>query len=152
MNNEKIQKAILETQKHIDTVYLMIEKVRQHLVNRMCKHDASKLETPELETFCVFTEKLAGSTYGSDEYKQFLKDMKPALDHHYENNSHHPEHYENGIDGMNLIDIIEMFCDWKAATMRHDDGDLNESIKINTNRFGISRQLENIFKNSVDIF
>ena len=31
-------------------------------------------------------------TYGSDEYKACLTEMKPALDHHYAANRHHPEH------------------------------------------------------------
>jgi len=39
------------------------------------------------------TPKLAGSTYGSEEYKAFLGQMKPALDHHYAVNDHHPEHF-----------------------------------------------------------
>jgi hypothetical protein len=37
--------------------------------------------------------------------------MAPALKHHYENNRHHPEHFKNNIDDMNLIDLIEMLCD-----------------------------------------
>ena len=53
---------------------------------------------------------------------------------------------------MNIIDLIEMFCDWKAATMRHADGDLKKSILINGKRFNLSDQIKNIFLNSVDIF
>ena len=115
-------------------------------------HDKSKLEEPEFEVFCEYTAKLATSTYGSEEYKTFLKEMKPALDHHYQNNRHHPEHFENGIDGMNIIDLIEMLCDWKAATMRHNDGDIRKSIELNTERFNLSPQLKNILLNSVCLF
>jgi len=44
-----------------------------------------------------------------------------------------------------------MFCDWKAATMRHNDGNLLKSIEINAGRFGISDQLKQILINSTPI-
>jgi hypothetical protein len=96
-----------------------------------------------------FTPKLRDSTYGSDEYKGFLKDMGAALQHHYANNSHHPEHYPNGINGMSLLDVIEMLADWKAATSRHADGDIQKSLEINKARFGISDQLAEMLANTV---
>jgi hypothetical protein len=83
----------------------------------------------------------------------FLRDMKPALDHHYANNRHHPEHFgEEGIDGMNLFDVLEMFIDWTASTRRHADGDIAKSIEINKKRFGMSDQLAQIFRNTVRDF
>jgi hypothetical protein len=74
--------------------------------------------------------------------------MKPALDHHYDLNHHHPEHFLRGIRGMNLIDIIEMLCDWKAATMRHADGNIYKSIEINQERFNYSYELKEILINT----
>jgi hypothetical protein len=106
------------------------------------------MKTPEKELFDEFTPKLAGSTYGSDEYKEMLKGLKPALDHHYLYNSHHPEHYDNGIDGMNLLDLVEMFYDWKAASERHKNGDILKSIEINKIRFNMSDQLVSILNNT----
>jgi hypothetical protein len=82
--------------------------------------------------------------------KKNLDGLKVALDHHYRNNSHHPEHYTNGVNGFDLFDLIEMFMDWKAATERHTDGDIHKSIKINTNRFQLSKQLADIFKNTAN--
>jgi hypothetical protein len=68
-------------------------------------------------------------------------------------NRHHPEHFENGIRGMNLIDLIEMFCDWYAATQRHNDGDIIMSIEINQKRFEYSDDIKAILKNTYnDIF
>ena len=89
-------------------------------------------------------------TYGSDEYKSFLEGLKPALDRHYSNNRHHPEHFENGISGMNLIDLLEMICDWKASSERHADGNIFNSIEVNQKRFGYSDDLKEILKNTVD--
>jgi len=123
-------------------------QVQCYLNQRSEDHDQSKLVSPEKEVFDKFTPKLATSTYGSEEYKGFLAAMKPALDHHYAKNSHHPEHYENGIQGMSLLDLIEMLCDWKAATMRHNDGDLAKSIEINQKRFGYSEELKGILINT----
>ena len=45
-----------------------------------------------------------------------------------------------------------MFCDWKAATMRHNDGNLLKSIEINTKRFDIGPQLKKVFENTAELF
>lgn len=103
-----------------------------------------------VEAFDEFTARLRGLTYGSDEYRACLAAMKPALDHHYSQNSHHPEFRATGIRGMTLLDLAEMLCDWKAATMRHADGDIRRSIEINQARFGYSDELKQIFLNSLD--
>jgi len=73
------------------------------------------------------------------------------LDHHYAFNRHHPECHLNGMKDMNLLDIVEMLCDWKAATMRHADGDLRKSIEINQGRFGYSDDLKRILHNTADV-
>ena len=51
---------------------------------------------------------------------------------------------------IGLIDLIEMICDWKAASERHADGNVYKSIEINQERFGYSDELKNIFNNTVD--
>lgn len=137
-----------DTWRHINTVQGLMIRVVGNLADRAIVHDQSKLESPEVEIFDEFTPKLKDSTYGSDEYKGFLSSMKTGLDHHYAVNSHHPEHYPNGILGMSLLDVIEMLCDWKAATMRHADGDLAKSIEINQSRFGYSDELKSILVNT----
>jgi hypothetical protein len=133
---------------HIKRVAQLLTEAAAELIRRANCHDDSKLKSPEKELFDEYTPKLAGSTYGSDEYKSYLKDLKVALDHHYANNSHHPEHYANGIDGMDLYDLLEMFFDWKAAGERHNDGNVYKSIEINKDRFKMSDQLVNIFINT----
>ena len=142
--------TMVQTYEHKQNVSKFISFILHDLIIRSIYHDDSKLESPEVEIFTEYTPKLANSTYGSDEYKQFLKEMKPALDHHYANNSHHPEHSDNGIEDMDLVDLIEMVCDWKAATLRHNDGDIYKSIELNQKRFGYSDELKQIFKNTVD--
>ena len=107
-----------DTRKHIARVSKYIGDVIHRLLFRQNEHDKSKLSKEEKPIFDKFTPRLAKSTYNSPKYKQFLVDMKPALDHHYDNNTHHPEHYFRknsadftgfyGLHDMNLIDITEM--------------------------------------------
>ena len=87
-------------------------------------------------------------TYGSEEYQASLDALKPALEHHYASNRHHPEHFVNGINDMTLIDVLEMFCDWKASTLRQNDGNLLKSIETNAERFNMDGQLKQILMNT----
>jgi len=168
-----------ETYKHIHRVQTLLGIVSDEFRMRAQNHDKSKLESPEAEVFEEYTGKLAGCTYGSDEYKGYLEAMKPALDHHYANNSHHPEFYGyyaecNGcfkrfeqdfigpcdecgytqfqlrpnIGGMSLFDLLEMLVDWKAATERHNDGNLANSIEQNQKRFGYSDETKGFLTNT----
>lgn len=137
-----------DTQKHIEKVQDNITLINNELIYRSAHHDKSKMQTPEVEIFDEVTPKLNGLTYGSDEYNAQLAQMGEALKHHYESNSHHPEHYQNGINDMTLVDLIEMFCDWCAATERHADGDIFKSIEHNRNRFGMGGTLANILINT----
>lgn len=148
-----------KTMRHIETVRNYLGAVIRALTIRQEQHDQTKLESPEREIFDEYTPKLRGCTYGSDEYKQYLVEMNKALKHHYEKNAHHPEHFQEEADAtfraspircMNLIDLLEMLCDWKAATLRHADGDIYKSIEINQKRFGYSDELKSILRNTVD--
>jgi hypothetical protein len=40
---------------------------------------------------------------------------------------------------MDLVQVIEMLADWKAATLRHADGSLTRSIIQNADRFGYDK-------------
>ena len=116
---------------------------------KQADHDKSKLESPEIEIFAEFTPKLKNSTYLSEEYKKNLEQMQKGLKHHYKYNSHHPEHYKNGINDMDLFDVVEMLCDWIAAVKKHADGDIFVSLEKNKERFNIDDQLQKILYNTV---
>lgn len=146
------EKAInYDTFRHIERVRNLLNICISELLKRGELHDQSKLEPPEVSLFTEWTPKLSSSTYGSEEYNGFLKSIKPALDHHYSNNRHHPEHHKDGVNDMNLLDIVEMLCDWKAASERHHNGNIRKSIEINADRFGLSPQLVKILENTADI-
>ena len=129
-----------------------IFKVITALLERARVHDQSKLKSPELEYFTEATEKLRGLTYGTAEYQENLDSIAPALAHHYANNRHHPQHFENGIDDMNLVGLIELLADWKASAERQNDGNVRFGMAKNIERFRISPQLASILKNTIDLF
>jgi hypothetical protein len=137
------------TQEHISKVRVLLQKVAVELLKRGELHDQSKLELPEREVFAEYSPRLSGVTFGSPQYFDYLHEMKSALDHHYASNRHHPQYFENGVEGMNLIDILEMLLDWWASTKRHNDGDILNSITVNSDRFGISPQLAQILRNTI---
>lgn len=138
-----------ETQKHIDKVAEYMADVCDMLENRAAMHDASKLVDPEKAGWDIATPKLAGLEYGSEEYRANLREIRPIIDHHYAHNSHHPEFYgSDGINGMSLLDIIEMFCDWKAASERGLGNSFMEGLAYNRKRFYITDQLFKIFQNT----
>ncbi|RPH39664.1 MAG: hypothetical protein EHM86_07175 [Desulfobulbaceae bacterium] len=139
-----------DTNEHRKQVNKLLCDVRLDLRKRGVYHDLSKLGEPEKEIFDIVTPKLKALTYGSEEYRESLKEMGKALEHHYMKNRHHPEHFKNGIDDMSLLDVVEMLADWKAATLRHADGDIIKSLDINRKRFGISNQFYKILLNTIN--
>lgn len=139
----------MDTVKHIHVVRGNLYRVIQELDERARRHDQSKLESPEQEIFGETYEELGKTEYGTDAYEKLLERVKPAIDHHYANNRHHPEHWPNGINDMTLLDLIEMLCDWKAATARNKNGNIRKSVEHNSTRFNMSPQLKQIFENTV---
>lgn len=89
-----------DTLKHKKIVKELMTEVINELKKRANNHDNSKLHSPEKPIFDEYTPKLTNTTYGSNEYKQYLKEMQVALNHHYAHNRHHPEYFENGVQGI----------------------------------------------------
>lgn len=141
-----------DTQAHIDKVrWYLRNLVVSNFLERAEEHDASSLKDPEKRLFDTYRPLLNSLEYNSSEYMAALMNLRDGLAHHYERNSHHPEHYENGVDGMSLFDVMEMLIDWKAAIDRKGT---EESVLGNFNatceRFSISPQLANIIRNTVN--
>lgn len=81
----------VQTWQHIDVLRRILRVVAFNLLERGETHDRSKLDRSEVDIFTEYTPKLRQMSYGSDEYKQCLKEMGTALRHHYDHNLHHPE-------------------------------------------------------------
>lgn len=130
-------------------VFLYLTKFCIKLMWRAFKHDFSKYTWKESEGFVKTIDQLKYTTYNSPVYHKLLDEIKPSIKHHYEKNSHHPEHYVNGVMDMDLLDIVEMFYDWKAATRKHKNGNMLTSIENNQKRFNIHYSLIEIFKRTL---
>lgn len=135
--------------KHIHMVREGLYAMILELDKRIQLHDKSKLESPEQEIFGEHHELLASTDYNSDDYGLLLEKVKPAIQHHHAKNRHHPEFHSNGIDDMNLIDLLEMLVDWKCSAERNKNGNLRISIDKNAERFKISPQLKQILINTI---
>lgn len=147
----KEQATNAATLMHILDVQKGCNKLGIQLIERGRTHDRSKLDTPEVEDFTKYTEILKDLTYNSPEYHECLDNMKSAIEHHYANNRHHPEHFPNGVAGMTLVDLCEMLADWRASSKRQNDGNLRQSLEESCKRFGIDKQLRSILKNTLDL-
>jgi hypothetical protein len=134
---------------HIHQVRDRLEVFATELLRRGSVHDASKFSDAEKPAFDLVTPLLRGVTYGSPEYQALEDRVRPALEHHYQHNSHHPEFYGNqGIAGMDLFDVVEMVCDWIASVAGRPGGDLN--LTYNLENFGIDSQLASILANTLE--
>ena len=138
-----------DTLTHIHKVQDNLREVMDNLADRAEVHDASKIEEPEKSGFDAMMGRLSNAVYGSDDYKAALAEGKPTIAHHYAANDHHPEHWPNGVNDMSLLSILEMLCDWKAASERTKQGSIQQSLPINKERFGISDQLYAVLENTV---
>lgn len=140
--------CLQETLKHIQRVSILMQQIIDKLFIHGLTHDKSKLYDPELSIFTQYTPELQNTVYGSKEYFECMDKMKPALDHHYKENMHHPNHWKNGIKEMNLITMLEMLADWKAASERMKDGNLRNSIEKNQARFCYSDETKDFLFNT----
>lgn len=113
-----------------------MNRLAAKLIWRSIVHDLSKYGWTETKHFARTAHKLKRTTYGTKEYYYLLEEIKPAIQHHYKRNRHHPEHWSSGIEDMSALDEIEMICDWAAACKKHKDGNPAHSAAINAKRFG----------------
>ncbi len=140
------------TRVHVQQVASGLNAMATLIIQRGLVHDESKYSDPEktlLDAMEYVNTHEGNAPYGTPEYKRRTAILKPMLKHHYANNSHHPEHYSNGVHGMNLIDVVEMLCDWRAASMRNKEAEMN--ITAACERYNVSDQLKRIFINTAEM-
>ena len=136
-----------DTLAHIHAVRDRIDVFIAGMLRRARAHDASKLDPEEKPVFDEIFPLLQGISYGSPAWNEAVERAAPALAHHYKCNSHHPEHYANGIAGMDLFDLVEMLCDWMAAAQRNASDGVRLDLNVRT--FGIEPQLASILSNTL---
>jgi hypothetical protein len=138
---------IQHTQWVSEGIYLIINQ----LLLRMLTHDRTKIEAEELDAYAEIVPGFKNFTYGTQEHKDHGAKLGPAWDHHVQHNKHHPEHFEAGLRGMTLIDLIEMVCDWRAASMRGGTFDYDKSIEQFSNRFYPPKEVVSILRNTCKV-
>ena len=149
--NDNLKIGAYDTLKHMLRIRDLMNILVKELLNRGELHDLSKLESPEIEAFAEKGNQLKHLEFNSPEYNANKKEIDLAIQHHYAHNRHHPEHFKNGISDMNLIDLLEMFVDWKASSERQYNGNLRKSIETNGARFNFPPILIKIFENTMEI-
>lgn len=122
--------------------------IARDIMRRAIVHDNSKFTAEEADAYEKAFPDLQRYAYGSAEFNEVLATIKPALQHHYAVNDHHPEHFENGIEGMGLSELIEMLCDWLAASERSQTP-FYSGFERNKERFHIDNQLFTVLHNTV---
>lgn len=140
-------KGLRLVSEHISRVQKWMAFAITSLLARSNTHDRSKYSQEEIG-LVVGKPTFDKYEYMSKEERAALAGVQDALVHHYAHNFHHPEHYPNGVDGMSLLDLIEMCADWKAAGEMSSGGSFANSLKLNTERFNLSPQLVKILENT----
>lgn len=143
-----MSKTTEDISKHIARVQLKLESLILELNKRCMNHDASKLKEPEISLW----ERMDAEErypYGSKEYFDKIERNKEVFNLHYQNNSHHPEHYFNGVLDMDLLDLIEMLCDWISYKENITYNEASSIVEEQGTRFGISADLLEVFKNTL---
>lgn len=144
-----MSKAENVTLRHIKRVNELLGNFAIRMIQRGQVHDSSKfdpIEAGPLEEMQKLVDAEGQAPFGTDEYKRRTDMLGPMIEHHRAHNSHHPEYYPNGIDGMDLLDLVEMFYDWKAASERGEEDAMNLSFAVK--KYNVSPQLESIFLNT----
>ena len=133
---------------HKQRVAGYMQIVANELFKRATVHDNSKFSPEEFDLYEATFPELEKYTYGSQEYEEAVKKLGPAWSHHCQVNDHHPEYFRDGVRGMNLIQLVEMLCDW-LATSERSQRDFLQGLEMNKERFHIDDQLFEAFKNTV---
>lgn len=147
---EKPYDAQADTMKHIVKVREYMQIFIDNLQARASMHDESKFspeEAPYLQQIGELTQREGRADFGTPLYEERKKILAPMIAHHHAHNDHHVEHYPNGIAGMTLFALVEMYCDQVAAALDRNAHGLYD-VSANADRYGMSEQLVSIFRNT----
>ena len=139
---------LCDTILHVSEVKEHLEEFVGELKKRGHAHDRTKFQQLEFDAFVSTREKFKKANYGSKEYKECTDAIKPAVDHHYQNNRHHTGYHKNGINDMTLIDVVEMICDWRAAARRSPDKTFKDTLEYAYKKYGVEPQLVKLLNNT----
>lgn len=147
--DESAGKTIDVILKHKKSVREKLLFLSEELRKRAEEHDNSKLQFPEIE-WLIEMDKEQRYQYGTKEYFDKMNRWKKFFIHHYTQNRHHPDHFSNGIDDMNLVDITEFLVDIVSyyEVLQVHDGE--KVLDDQEKRFQINGQLRNVLSNTLN--
>lgn len=151
LTNEQKQEATKFVKQHCHRVFYLLCRLATEVTQRGSTHDEDKLVGDFAQSFLKGVFVFPKLEYGSEEYKQALEEIRPAVENHYAKNRHHPEYFADDVSGMNVVDLMEMVCDWKAASERQDGGSIEKTLEVNSKRFNLSDDLLSIIKNTLEL-
>jgi len=111
-------KVLTQVLAHRAHVAARLEQIITRLRERATLHDLTKLQPEEFDIFTETHEEFARAPFGTEAYRRVEEKGRKAVNHHYRHNRHHVKHHPNGWEDMNLIDLLELLADWKAASRR----------------------------------
>lgn len=141
MNLSSEISTLIKMISHINQVSSELRRLSRRLDERADLHDISKFRVDEFTGFCQLdiNRGQQREEYGSESYEEGVK--FDAVKLHHSRNPHHPEYWPNGIKDMNLVDIIEMLCDWEAARWARDsERDIDKIWLTRQRRFNLTDQ------------
>ena len=124
-----------DTKKHRANIMQVYFELNSEMNDRIIHHDLSKLHEPEKSGYDELVPRLRATKFGTPEYYEARDAMAEITSHHYKENRHHPEHFENGYHDMNLLDFMEHIMDCYAASLCSDTS-FPEGIKTVLERNG----------------
>lgn len=136
---------------HIGRVQKWIAHFAQALFDRGSKHDASKLEFPELEGWTRMDLE-PRYPYGSKEYEEKKERYEWLFHTHYSRNRHHPEYFEihdNKAFEMDMLDLLEMLCDWLGYRDSIRYTDATNLVDQQCERYGFSEEIHDLLLNTL---
>lgn len=124
------------TQKHIGSVQRMgyylvrsLHTINEHgqlaiqLSEAIRKHDQSKYSAAEFIPYVWLTASYASGDRHNFKLPFGMKArITDAIQHHYDENPHHPEHWGDNLADMGLPSMAEMVCDWAAMSTEKNGG------------------------------
>jgi hypothetical protein len=142
-----------DTRKHQQWVAEQLIACAKRLLDRAVSHDASKFSEVERKSY---VEPVWELNTREVEYRRLTAQMGEGWEHHKVHNTHHPEFVlmnqpefaGDPFSGMDLFDLLEMLCDWIAASKRR--GNLPSApIERFRNELGLDHQLECVLRNTL---
>lgn len=131
-------KAFVTIERHRAIVSATLRAVAYELMRRADLHDQSKLSLDEFEGFAKINKVGREHDYGSDEYYAALKAVEPnPIPLHYSRNDHHPEFHAK-ITDMEFPELVEMVCDWYAASVAYGKTSFQNSLTVSFGRWAFT--------------